>query len=99
MTYPSKKTYQQFISEAYSQTERQSHITPKPTTIQTITRTAKDDGKEFPYKEVVPKTNRYHNTPVAPTEKKKEQKPEIWKGKFNYPGIPLRYLFKGGKYL
>ncbi len=60
---------------------------------------AKNPSVGYPYREVLPKTDRYHNTPVAPTEKKKEQKPEIWKGKFNYPGIPLRYLFKGGKYL
>ena len=60
------KTFNQFISEAYSKSERQSHVKPKPTTIQTITRTAKDDGKEFPYKEVVPKKGIYHNTPVIP---------------------------------
>ena len=90
------KTYEQFMSEAglFAQ--------PRPVNIDiSPTRRAVDKttGVEYPYKEVVPKTNRYHNTPVAPTEKKKEQKPEIWKGKFNYPGIPLRYLFKGGKYL
>ena len=59
------KTYNQFISEAYSKAERQSHIKPKPVTFQTITRSAKD-GKHFPYREVLPKKGIYHNTPVIP---------------------------------
>ena len=56
----------QLRREAYSQAERQSHVKPKPTNIQTITRTVKDDGKEFRYREVVPKKGIYHNTPVIP---------------------------------
>ena len=60
------KTFNQFISEAYSKAERQSHVKPKPTTIQTITRSAKDDGKHFPYREVLPKKVIYSNTPVIP---------------------------------
>lgn len=91
------KTYQQFISEAYSQAERQSHVKPKPTTIQTITRTAKDDGKEFPYKEVVPKKGIYHNTPVAPTFIPKKKDKPIWNNKeFQYPGMPIKDLLRGG---
>ena len=54
------------IPEAYSKAERQSHIKPKPTNIQTITRSVKDDGKEFRYREVLPKKGIYHNTPVIP---------------------------------
>ena len=89
------KSFNQFISEAYSKAERQSRIKPKPVTFQTITRSAKD-GKHFPYREVLPKKGIYHNTPVVQTPEKKKEG-DIWKGeKFVYPGIPLRYLFKGG---
>ena len=68
MMYPSKKTYQQFISEAYSKAERQSHIKPKPVRIKTNTRLAEppDDTKVYPYKDVEPDTSIYHNTPVIP---------------------------------
>ena len=54
------------IPEAYSKAEKESHIKPKPTNIQTITRSVKDDGKEFRYREVLPKKGIYHNTPVIP---------------------------------
>ena len=37
----------------------------KPVEIQTITRSAKD-GKNYPYREVLPKKGIYHNTPVIP---------------------------------
>ena len=94
------KTYHQFISEAYSRAERQSHTKPKPTTIQTITRTAKDDGKHFPYREVLPKKGIYHNTPVAPTALSKKKDKPVWKNKeFQYPGMPIKDLLGGGKVL
>ena len=89
------KTYQEFISEAGL------FVKPKPVEVQTITRRVKDNDVEYPYKEVLPKKNVYHNTPVIPTNiVKTKEKEGIWKGKeFNYPGIPLKYLFKGGKTL
>ena len=91
------KTYNQFISEAYSRAERQSHIKPKPSTIQTITRSAKEDGKHFPYREVLPKKGIYHNTPVAPTAlPKKKGKPEWNNKEFQYPGMPIKDLLRGG---
>ena len=91
------KTYNQFISEAYSRAEKQSHTKPKPTTIQTITRTAKDDGKHFPYREVLPKKGIYHNTPVAPTALPKKSNKPVWKNKeFQYPGMPIKDLLGGG---
>ena len=37
----------------------------RPVEIQTITRSAKD-GKNYPYREVLPKKGIYHNTPVIP---------------------------------
>jgi len=85
------------IPEAYSKAEQQTHVKPKPVEIQTITRIAKDDGKEFPYREVLPKKNVYYNTPVAPTAlPKKKSKPE-WKNKeFQYPGMPIKDLLGGG---
>ena len=94
------KTYQQFISEAYSKAEKESHITPKPTTIQTITRTTKDNGKEFKYREVLPKKGIYHNTPVAPTFIPKKKDKPIWNNKeFQYPGMPIKDLLRGGTIL
>ena len=56
------------IPEAYSQAERQSHVKPKPVRIKTNTRLAEpsDDTKVYPYKDVEPNTNIYHNTPVIP---------------------------------
>jgi len=69
--------------------------------VQTITRSQYGGyGKHYPYKEVLPKKNVYHNTPVIPTNIVKTKENEgIWKKEFNYPGIPLKYLFKGGKTL
>ena len=95
------KTYQEFITEAYSKAEQQTHVKPKPVDVQTITRRVKDNNVEYSYKQVLPKKNVYHNTPVIPTNIVKTKENEgIWKGKeFNYPGIPLKYLFKGGKTL
>ena len=91
------KTFNQFIAEAYPRAERQSHIKPKPTTIQTITRTAKDDGTLFPYREVLPKKGIYHNTPVAPTVLPKKKDKPVWKNKeFQYPGMPIKDLLGGG---
>ena len=90
------KTFKEFISEAYPRAERQSHIKPKPTTIQIITRSAKD-GKHFPYREVLPKKGIYHNTPVAPTVlPKKKDKPEWNNKEFQYPGMPIKDLLRGG---
>ena len=94
------KTFSHFITEAYSKAEQQTHVKPKPVEVQTITRRVKDNDVEYPYKEVLPKKNVYHNTPVIPTNIVKTKEKGIWKGKeFNYPGIPLKYLFKGGKTL
>ena len=93
------KTYQEFITEAYSKAEQQTHVKPKPVEVQTITRRVKDNDVEYPYKEVLPKKNVYHNTPVIPTNIVKTKEKGIWKKEFNYPGIPLKYLFKGGKTL
>ena len=96
------KSYQEFITEAYSKAEQQTHVKPKPVDVQTITRSQYGGyGKHYPYKQVLPKKNVYHNTPVIPTNIVKTKENEgIWKGKeFNYPGIPLKYLFKGGKTL
>ena len=91
------KTYNQFISEAYSKAEKESHVKPKPTTIQTITRTAKDDGKVFKYREVLPKKGIYHNTPVAPTALPKKKDKPVWKNKeFQYPGMKIKDLLGGG---
>ena len=74
------KTFQEFITEV---------------DVQTITSARRWDGKEYRYKEVVPKKNVYHNTPVVPTPKKKYQ-PE-WKNKeFQYPGMPIKDLLGGG---
>ena len=89
------KTYQEFITEAYSKAEQQTHVKPKPVDVQTITRRVKDNNVEYPYKQVLPKKNVYHNTPVVPTPKKKD-KPE-WKNKeFQYPGMPIKDLLGGG---
>ena len=75
------KTFKEFISEV---------------NVQTITSARRWDGKEYRYKEVVPKKNVYHNTPVVPTPRRKKEG-DIWKDKkFVYPGIPLKHLFKGG---
>ena len=94
------KTFSQFITEAYSKAEQQTHVKPKPVEVQTITRRVKDNDVEYPYKQVLPKKNVYHNTPVIPTNIVKTKENEgIWKKEFNYPGIPLKYLFKGGKTL
>ena len=83
------KSYQEFISEAGL------FVKPKPVEVQTITRRVKDNNVEYPYKEVLPKKNVYHNTPVVPTPKKKD-KPE-WKNKeFQYPGMPIKDLLGGG---
>ena len=91
------KTFNQFITEAYSKAEKESHVKPKPVEIQTITRTAKDDGKHFPYKEVLPKKGIYSNTPVAPTALPKKSKKPVWKNKeFQYPGMPIKDLLGGG---
>jgi hypothetical protein len=91
MTYPSKKTYQEFISEAGL------FVKPKPVTIQTITRTTKDNGKEFPYREVLPKKGIYHNTPIVPTVLPKKKDKPVWKNKeFQYPGMPIKDLLRGG---
>ena len=85
------------IPEAYSKAEKESHVKPKPVTIQTITRTAKDDGKVFPYREVLPKKNVYHNTPVVPTVLPKKKDKPVWKNKeFQYPGMPIKDLLGGG---
>ena len=90
------KTYQEFITEAYSKAEQQTHVKPKPVDVQTITRSQYGGyGKHYPYKQVLPKKNVYHNTPVVPTPKKKD-KPE-WKNKeFQYPGMPIKDLLGGG---
>ena len=89
------KTFSQFITEAYSKAEQQTHVKPKPVEIQTITRRVKDNNVEYSYKQVLPKKNVYHNTPVVPTPKKKD-KPE-WKNKeFQYPGMPIKDLLGGG---
>ena len=64
--------------------------------VQTITSARRWDGTEYRYKQVVPKKNVYHNTPVVPTPRRKKEG-DIWKDKkFVYPGIPLKHLFKGG---
>ncbi len=85
------------IPEAYSKAEKESHITPKPTTFQTITRTVKDDGKHFPYREVLPKKNVEYNTPVKPTVLPKKKDKPIWNNKeFQYPGMPIKDLLRGG---
>ena len=96
------KTYQQFISEAYSKAERQSHVKPKPVRIKTNTRLAEppDDTKVYPYKDVEPDTSIYHNTPVAPTQLPKKKDKPIWNNKeFQYPGMPIKDLLRGGKVL
>ena len=89
------KIFQEFIAEAYSKAEQQTHVKPKPVDVQTITRRVKDNNVEYSYKQVLPKKNVYHNTPVVPTPKKKD-KPE-WKNKeFQYPGMPIKDLLGGG---
>ena len=88
------------IPEAYSKAEQQTHVKPKPVEIQTITRSAKDDGKEFSYREVLPKKGIYHNTPVVPTQLPKKKDKPVWKNKeFQYPGMPIKDLLRGGKVL
>jgi len=87
----------QLRREAYSQAEKESHIKPKPTNIQTITRTVKDDGIEYRYKQVLPKKGIYHNTPVVPTVLPKNKDKPAWKNKeFQYPGMPIKDLLRGG---
>ena len=87
----------EYTPEAYSKAEKESHITPKPTTFQTITRTTKDNGKEFPYREVLPKKNVEYNTPVKPTVLPKKKDKPVWKNKeFQYPGMPIKDLLRGG---
>ena len=58
------KTFNQFMQE--SQLGGALPRIKKPVEIQTITRSAKDDGKHFRYREVLPKKGIYHNTPVIP---------------------------------
>ena len=90
----------EYVPEAYSKAEQQTHVKPKPVDVQTITRRVKDNNVEYSYKQVLPKKNVYHNTPVIPTNIVKTKENEgIWKKEFNYPGIPLKHLFKGGKTL
>ena len=62
------------IPEAYSQAERQSHVKPRPVDVQTVTRKAKDMGKNFYYKDVLPKYQLRHNTPIIPTNKTKSNR-------------------------
>jgi len=64
----------QLRREAYSEAEKRSHVKPKPVEIQTITRSAKDDGKHFYYKDVLPNDDLRHNTPVYPTNKRKSNR-------------------------
>jgi len=87
----------QLRREAYSEAEKRSHVKPKPVEIQTITRSAKDDGKYFHYREVLPKKGIYHNTPVAPTVLPKKKDKPVWKyQEFQYPGMPIKDLLRGG---
>lgn len=96
---PKMKTYKEFIKEAYPREERREHSTKqKPVTFQTITRNVKDPipDMNFRYRQVLPKKNVYHNTPILPTGKPKEKKP-VWKNKeFQYPGMPIKDLLGGG---
>ena len=89
------KTFKQFMQE--SQLGGPLPRIKKPVEIQTITRSIKDDGKEFPYREVLPKKGIYHNTPVAPTVLPKKKDKPVWKNKeFQYPGMPIKDLLGGG---
>jgi len=76
------KTFNQFLLEAYSRAERQSHIKPKPVKVDTtIRRSVRDivDGKvkHFPYVEVLPNVELRHNTPIAPTGKPNNKPMEL----------------------
>ena len=62
------------IPEAYSRAERQSHVKPRPVDVETVTRKAKDMGKNFYYKDVLPKYQLRHNTPIIPTNKTKSNR-------------------------
>ena len=64
----------QLRREAYSQAERQSHVKPRPVDVETVTRKAKDMGKNFYYKDVLPKYQLRHNTPIIPTNKTKSNR-------------------------
>ena len=64
----------QLRREAYSQAERQSHVKPRPVDVETVTRKAKDMGKNFYYKDVLPNDDLRHNTPIIPTNKRKSNR-------------------------
>jgi len=64
----------QLRREAYSQAERQSHVKPRPVDVETVTRKAKDMGKNFYYKDVLPNDKLRHNTPIIPTNKTKSNR-------------------------
>ena len=68
------KSFNQFISEAYPRKEREDHLTPKPTTFQTITQYDVKDknpntgkGVEYPTRWVLPKKGIRHTTPIYHT--------------------------------
>lgn len=75
------KTFNQFLLEAYSRAERQSHIKPKPVKVYPIRRSIRDtvNGKvkHFPYAEVLPNVELRHNTPIIPTGKPNNKPMEL----------------------
>ena len=77
------KTFNQFLLEAYSRAERQSHIKPKPKPVKvdTIRRSIRDrvngEVKHFPYVQVLPNVQLRHNTPIIPTGKPNNKPMEL----------------------
>ena len=83
------------IPEAYSRAERQSHTTT-PFEI----KKERESGKEYPYK-VAPLTKQqkdiHYTTPVYPTQLPNKKDKPVWKDKeFQYPGMPIKDLLRGG---
>ena len=92
------KTFQEFIIEAYSKAERESH-----TTQPFVVKTEKESGKEFRYK-VSPLTKQqkkiHYTTPIIPTVLPDKNDKPVWNNKkFQYPGMPIKDLLRGGKVL
>ena len=89
------KTVNQFITEAYSRAERQSHTTTPFEIKKEI-----ESGKEYRYK-VAPLTKQqkdiHYTSPVYPTQLPKKSNKPVWKNKeFHYPGMPIKDLLGGG---
>ena len=83
------------IPEAYSKAEKESHTTT-PFEI----KKERESGKEYPYK-VAPLTKQqkdiHYTTPVYPTQLPNKKDKPVWKDKeFQYPGMPIKDLLRGG---